>query len=160
ARCTYGGEATSVAELMREFPRIPAIALLTTSEISASHAVLSLGRSGVRKLVDVRAPDGWHALRRALTESAPIEITKTALDALALDRSGVPSACWEFFDMLFSATPAFVTVESFAPRLHLTANALASRMTRLRLPAARQYLDMTRLTRAARLLENPGLSIA
>ena len=159
ARCTYG-ETTRVAGLMREFPRIPAIALLSTAEPAASHAVLSLGRSGVRTLVDVRAPDGWRALRKALADNAPIEICRTALDALAVDLNGAPSACWEFFEILFSATPAIVTVEAFAPRLRLAPAVLSNRLSRLRLPTARRYLNMSRLTRAARLLENPGLSIA
>jgi AraC-like DNA-binding protein len=159
ARCAYG-EATRVAGLMREFPRIPAIALLSTAEPSASHAVLSLGRSGVRTLIDVRAPDGWRALRKALADSTPIEISRIALDALAIDLSGAPSACWEFFDILFSTSPAIITVQAFAPRLHIAPAALASRLHRLGLPTARRYLDLSRLTRAARLLENPGLSIA
>ncbi len=159
ARCTYG-ETTRVAGLMREFPRIPAIALLSTAEPAASHAVLSLGRSGVRTLIDVRAPDGWRALRKALADSSPIEISKIALDALTIDLGGAPTACWEFFDLLFSTSPAIVTVQAFAPRMHLAPAALASRLNRLGLPTARRYLDLSRLTRAARLLENPGLSIA
>ena len=159
ARCTYG-EATRVAGLMREFPRVPAIALLSTTEPAASHAVLSLGRIGVRTLIDVRAPDGWRALRKALADSSPIEIRRLALDTLAVDLIGAPSGCWDFFDNLFTAGAAIVTVRAFAPLLHLAPAALAGRLHRLALPPARRYLDLARLTRAARLLENPGLSIA
>ena len=159
ARCTYG-ETTRVAGLMREFPRIPAIALLSTAEPAASHAVLSLGRSGVRTLVDVRAPEGWRALRTALADSSPIEIGRMALDALAVDLAGTPAGCWEFFDILFSTIPAIATVRALASRLHLTASGLASRLHRAGLPPARRYLTLSRLARAARLLENPGLSIA
>jgi AraC-like DNA-binding protein len=159
ARCTYG-ETTRVAGLMKEFPRIPAIALLSSTEPAASQAVLSLGRSGVRTLVDVRAKDGWRALRKALADSSPTEISKIALDALAIDLSGAPAACWQFFEVMFTTVPAIVTVEEFAPRLHLPSATLASRLSRLALPTARHYLNLARLTRAARLLENPGLSIA
>ena len=158
ARCAYG-ETTRVAGLMREFPRIPAIALLSTTEPAVSHAVLSLGRSGVRTLVDVRAPDGWRALRKALADSSPIEIRQTALGVLAVDLDGAPTACWDFFDILFSTSPAVVTVHAFAPLLHLAPAALASRLHRHGLPPARRYLNLARLARAARLLENPGLSI-
>jgi AraC-like DNA-binding protein len=158
-RCTYG-EATRVQGLMKEFPRIPAIALLSTTEPASSHTVLSLGRSGVRSLVDVRAPDGWRILRRVLVESSPTEISKIALNTLALDLVGAPGACWQFFEIMFTTLPAIVTMEAFAPRLHLGPSALACRMSRLRLPSARDYLNLARLTRAARLLENPGFSIA
>jgi AraC-like DNA-binding protein len=158
ARCVR--ETMNVAGLMREFPRIPAIALLSTTEPAASHAVLSLGQSGVRTLIDVRAPNGWRALRKALVDSSPIEISRLALDALAVDLSGVSTTCWEFFDILFSTTPPIAKVQAFAPRLHLTPSELASQLYHAQLPPARAYLSLARMTRAARLLENPGLSIA
>ena len=158
ARCVR--ETMNVAGLMREFPRIPAIALLSITEPAASHTVLSLGRSGVRTLIDVRAPDGWRALRKAIMDSVPTSVCRIALDALAVDLGGVSAGCWEFFDTLFSATPPIARVGDLAQRFHLAPCALASRLYRLRLPAARSYLSLARLTRAARLLENPGLSIA
>ena len=42
-----------VAKMVREFPRVPAVALLTQLGAGAPDAVLSLGRSGVSTLVDV-----------------------------------------------------------------------------------------------------------
>jgi hypothetical protein len=55
-------EATRMAMLVREFPRVPTVALLTDLE-SNPNAVLTLGRSGVQTLVDVRQPSGGHRLR-------------------------------------------------------------------------------------------------
>lgn len=158
ARCVR--ETMNVAGLMREFPRIPTIALLSITEPAASHTVLSLGQSGIRTLIDVRVPDGWRALRKALADSAPIEVSRLALDALAVDLTGVSPACWNFFNALFSASPAITKVEALALRLHLAPSGLSCRLSRLGLPPARSYLSLARLTLAARLLENPGLSIA
>jgi AraC-like DNA-binding protein len=158
-RCTYG-DATRVAGLVREFPRIPAIALLSTAEPASPHAVLSLGRSGVRTLIDVRSPDGWRALRQALADGSAGDIRRLALDRLAGDLQGAPIGCWGFFDNIFSAGTTVTTVQSLAALLHLTPAVLTSRFYRLRLPTPRCYLNGARLTRAARLLENPGMSIA
>jgi hypothetical protein len=59
ACCGDGGAATFVSEqvaervaaLVREFPRVPAVALLTELRPTTPRAVLSLGRSGVHTLV-------------------------------------------------------------------------------------------------------------
>ena len=158
ARCVR--ETPNVTGLMREFPRIPAIALLSVTEPSASHTVLSLGRCGVRTLIDVRAPDGWRALRKALVDSSPLDMCRLALDALAADLVGVSVACWAFFEILFSSSPPIATVDALARRLRLAPAGLTGRLYRMRLPAARSYLSLARLTRAARLLEDPGRSIA
>lgn len=157
ARCAR--ETVNVTSLMREFPRLPAIALLSVTGPAAAHAVLTLGRCGVRTLIDVRAPDGWSALRRAIAGSSPNESGRFALDTLAVDLEGVSGACWDFFEGLFSTTPPITRVKVLAKRLNLRPFSLASRLYRLRLPSARAYLSLARLTRAARLLENPGLAI-
>src|SRR5215207_2724578 len=46
ARCTQR-DAARVATMVREFPRVPAVALLTAVDPGTPQAVLSLGRSGV-----------------------------------------------------------------------------------------------------------------
>src|SRR5690348_14056535 len=52
ARCGRT-DASHVARLVREFPRVPAVALLTQVEAETPQAVLTLGQSGVRARVDV-----------------------------------------------------------------------------------------------------------
>ena len=42
--------ATQVARLVREFPRVPAVALLTISETRTTHSLLALGQQGVSSL--------------------------------------------------------------------------------------------------------------
>src|SRR5262249_45626388 len=58
-----------VAALVREFPRVPTVALLTHVDRTTPHAMLSLGSTGVRQVVDVRDADGWRELRDYLLTS-------------------------------------------------------------------------------------------
>ncbi len=158
ARCTYG-EASRVARIVREFPRVPAIALV--SGAASPHAVLSLGRSGVRTLVDVRTPEGWRQLRTVLADGRwAAEAARMALDRLARDLPGVSHPLWTFFDALFTAPPAVSTALGLCRILGVPPIRFASQFRRSGLPSPRRYLNAARLTRAARLLENPGLSIA
>lgn len=55
--------ATRVASLVREFPRIPAVALLSEFEQRTPQAVLALGQCGIKRLIDVRHAAGWRELR-------------------------------------------------------------------------------------------------
>ena len=49
----------NMARMVREFPRIPAVALLSQMDRSTVRTILSLGQCGVRTLIDVREPTGW-----------------------------------------------------------------------------------------------------
>ncbi|HEX5435668.1 MAG TPA: helix-turn-helix domain-containing protein [Gemmatimonadaceae bacterium] len=159
ARC--GGEnAPHIARLVREFPRIPAVALLTQTEPATPHAVLSLGQSGVRTLVDVRRPTGWRELREVLIADRAQDIERLALGTLALDLVGASDECWRFFEALFRSSSHIPTVRALAAQLTVLPNTLMSRFFRAHLPAPKRYLAMARLTLAARIFENPGLSVA
>ena len=49
----YGSQNSSrVAAMVREFPRVPAVALLTETQSSTPHTTLALGQLGIRTLVD------------------------------------------------------------------------------------------------------------
>jgi AraC-like DNA-binding protein len=150
----------SVAALVREFPRVPTIALLTQVDRSTAHTVLSLGSTGLRQLVDVRDADGWRELRTYLLSNRADDIRREALSQLALDLSGVSRDCWRFFEALFLVAPRVCTVRDFAKRLDVLPSTLMSRSFRARLPAPKRYLSMARLVRAARLFENPGFSVS
>jgi len=159
ARCGLR-DATQVAMLVREFPRVPTVALLTDLEASAPGAVLTLGRSGVQTLVDVRQPSGWRRLRDVLLADQSSDINRLALAQLSMDLSGAHSDCRYFFEILFSLPSGIGTVRSLARYLGVIPSTLMSRFFRARLPAPKRYLAMTRLIRAAQLFENPGLSVA
>ena len=159
ARCGRH-DAARVATMVREFPRVPAVALLTELAPATPQAVLSLGRSGVRTLVDVRQPAGWRELRQLLMDDRESELARSALAHLAVDLAGAPEGCRRFFEALFGAPTAVTTVRQLTGTLGVVPSTLMSRFLRSGLPSPKLYLAMARLARAARLFENPGLSVA
>lgn len=146
--------------MVREFPRVPTVALLSRVEPGTPRTMLLLGQSGVRQLVDVREPAGWRELRSLLLGTQLDSIQRRALGQLAIDLSGATSDCWRFFEALFTAPPQVATVRAFARFLAVLPSTLMSRFFRAGLPAPKRYLALARLVRAARLFENPGFSVA
>ncbi len=159
-RCEQHEATLRVASMVREFPGVPTVALLTRLEEQTPQTVLTLGRSGIQRLVDVRQPTGWRELRSVLLAARSSDIERLALMQLAVDLSSVPPDCWQFFDMLFHCPVKVSTVRVLAERLQVLPSTLMSRFFRARLPAPKRYLAMARLTRAASLFENSGLSVA
>src|SRR5665213_1238934 len=78
-----------VAALVREFPRVPTVALLTQLDRRTPVAMLALGSTGVRQVVDVREAEGWRELRTYLLAARGEDIQRQALGQLALDLAGV-----------------------------------------------------------------------
>lgn len=157
----YGSQNSSrVAAMVREFPRVPAVALLTETQNSTPHTTLALGQLGIRTLVDARIPAGWQTLRNILASQGPSDLQRSALTQISLDLPGVSKDCWRFFELLFDSSPKISTVRQLARHLNTLPSTLMSRFFRARLPAPKRYLSLARLIRAARLFENPGLSVA
>jgi len=153
-------ETARVAAVVREFPRIPTVALLSASGETDPAVVLSLGNCGVRTLIDVRNPTGWHQLREILSAGASKDTDHEVVAVLREDLDGVSADCWIFFEALFSPDFRVSSVRQLAARMHVLPSTLMSRFFRARLPAPKKYLAYARLIRAARLFENPGLSVA
>lgn len=151
---------TRVASLVREFPRIPAVALLSEFESRTPHAVLALGQCGIKRLIDVRHAAGWRELRGALMADTGDAGQRSVLGQLAIDLAGVPADCWLFFETVFTCSPRLGNVRLLARYLDVTASTLMSRFFRAGVPTPKRYLAMARLVRAARLFENSGFSIA
>ena len=149
-----------VASLVREFPRIPAAALLSEFELRTPHAVLALGQCGIRRLVDVRLPAGWRELRGTLMADTGDAGQRGVLSQLAVDLMGAPLDCWQFFETIFTCSPRIGNVRQLARHLDVTPSTLMSRFFRAGAPTPKRYLAMARLVRAARLFENSGFSIA
>lgn len=149
-----------LARLVREFPRIPAVAILSAEAPGAAPAALALGQAGVRRIVDVRTPGGWHALRHLLAQ----ERQGTAERRMAaVVREVLPAAnddLRRFFDVLIDGAEKLRTVRQLSARLGVRAPSLTSRFFRAGIPAPKRFLAMARLIRAAALLESPGMSIA
>jgi AraC-like DNA-binding protein len=154
------GALPHVAAVIRQFPGVPALALLTHIERATPFAVLSLGRSGVHRLIDARSPDGWRSLRDALTPDSYADFARRAVARLAADLPGASTSCVAFFNTLFTAPTTVTSVRLLAEYLHILPNAFATRFHRAGLPSPRHYLISARLTRAAHLFESPGLTIA
>lgn len=157
----YGPQNSSrVAAMVREFPRVPTVALLTETQSSTPHATLALGQLGIRTLVDARMPAGWQTLRNILATQGSSDLQRSALNQISLDLPGVSEDCWRFIELLFESSPKISTVRQLARHLNILPSTLMSRFFRAKLPAPKRYLSLARLIRAARLFENPGLSVA
>ena len=61
-RCT-GPELPAVARFVREFPAIPAVALVSRHDPTSTETLLRLGATGVRAAIDCTEPGGWRRLR-------------------------------------------------------------------------------------------------
>ena len=149
-----------VASMVREFPRVPTLALLSELGPRTPHTLLSLGTSGVRRLIDVRDASGWRMLRSALTDECGNSIQRFALGRLADDLTGASHDCWRFFEALFLSPPSVTTVRRLSKNLGVFPSTLMSRFFRAHLPPPKRYLAMARLVRAAHLFENQGFSVA
>ncbi|HKW49779.1 MAG TPA: helix-turn-helix domain-containing protein [Gemmatimonadaceae bacterium] len=159
ARCDTVSRA-GVELMVREFPRVPTVALLSHVEPGTPRTMLLLGQSGIRQLVDVREASGWRELRTLLIGTQVDSMQRYALSQLAVDLHGANGECWRFFEALFSAPPQIATVRSLSQYLLVLPSTLMSRFFRAKLPAPKRYLAVARLVRAARLFENPGFSVA
>jgi AraC-like DNA-binding protein len=157
----YGLHSSArMAAMVREFPRVPAMALLTETQYTTPQSVLALGQLGVRILIDARQPSGWQTLRDILAAERSNDLQRTALGHLSADLTGAPNDCWRFFELLFSHSPRVHTIRQLSRQLCILPSTLMSRFFRAHLPPPKRYLALAKLIRAARLFENPGLSIA
>jgi AraC-like DNA-binding protein len=150
---------TNMARMVREFPRIPAVALLSEMDRSTVRTVLSLGQCGIRTLIDVREPTGWRELRAVLLSEQASDVRRIALSRLALDLVGCPAGSLRFFETLFAVAAKTPTVRHLARTLGVLPGTLMSRFFRAHLPPPKRFLAYARLTCAARLFENPGVSV-
>jgi AraC-like DNA-binding protein len=153
-------EAT-LSSMISDFPGVPALALLSEGSRVTLSAVLLLGRTGIRTVVDGRTADGWRRLRQALaTRAVAIDIETAAVAQLTTDLSGAPPDCRRFFLALFSAHEPIVRVDQLGQLLAVLPSTLISRFARGALPSPKVYLSWARLVRAASLLEEPGASVS
>ncbi len=151
--------ASSVARLVREFPSVPAVALLSETTPDSAHAVLALGQYGVQSLVDVREAGGWRTLRQLFSAHRGGSIERRAVTLVASVLSQAPEDCRRFLEACFTSPARVGTIRQLSKRLGVRSNTLMSRFYRAQLPAPKRYLAVARLARAAAMFENPGLSI-
>ena len=152
-------QVEGVGHLVREFPGIPTVALVSQHDSSSTEMLLRLGASGVRQVVDVTSPAGWSQLRQVVGQPATRAVARIQgpiLHAL----SEAPAATRLFMEAMIRLAPETPTVTNLAQRLYVRPSTLMSRFARAGLPSPKNYLAAVRLLHAAYLFEAAGLSVA
>ncbi|HJQ65087.1 MAG TPA: helix-turn-helix transcriptional regulator [Gemmatimonadales bacterium] len=155
-----GEELPTVARLVREFPAIPAVALVSRHDHHSTETLLRLGASGVRAAVDCTEPGGWRRLRELVGHPASPVAARILQRLIPSLGDEIPEDTRLFFEALVRLAPAIRTVRGLARHLRLPASTLMSRFLRAQLPSPKTYLAAMRLVYAAYLFRNPGLSVA
>src|SRR5881409_1656804 len=159
-----GDELPAVARFVREFPAIPAVALVSRHDRNASETLLRLGATGVRSAVDCTEPAGWRRLRDLVGHPAsPVAARILARLVPALGEPPEPPPPEEtrlFFEAVARLAPALSTVRGLARHLRVRPSTLMSRFHRAGIPSPKSYLAGMRLLHASFLFQNPGLSVA
>jgi AraC-like DNA-binding protein len=149
----------AVGYLVRDFPGIPTVALVSQHEESASRTLLHLGATGVQQVVDVTTPSGWQRLRQIV--GPPASRTVARIQGPVIDAIGATTPDNRlFFEALIRLAPEVVSVRRLARELDLRPSTLMSRFGRAGLPSPKSYLAGIRLLHAALLFESAGLSVA
>ena len=157
-RCVSEREMGEVAQLAREFPGVPMMAVLSQNDGRCSERLLQLGVSGVQAVVDLSRRDGWRRLRSFVAcHKAP---TASRMLSRVLDVLGRPTpGTKRFFESLIVLAPQTANGRQLCKRLNVCASTFISRFFRSRLPSPKRYLSSVRLVHAAALLQVRGLSI-
>src|SRR6266849_2258296 len=92
-------ELPAVARFVREFPAIPAVALVSRHDRAATETLLRLGAHGVRAAVDCTEPDGWRRLRELLGHPAS-PVAACILTRVLPELDDVPDDARLFFEVL------------------------------------------------------------
>jgi AraC-like DNA-binding protein len=148
-----------LGNLVREFPSIPTVALVSQHDPGAIETLLRLGASGVRQVVDVTSPAGWSRLRQVVGQPATravARIQQPVLDAVA----DAPPDARLLLEAMIRLAPEVPTVTALSQQLSVRPSTLMSRFARAGLPSPKNYLAAIRLLHAAFLFESTGLSVA
>src|SRR5262245_21696971 len=148
-----------LGHLVREFPTIPTVALVSQHDPGAIEMLLRLGASGVRQVVDVTSPTGWSRLRQIVGQPATRAVARIQGPVLDALREAPPDARL-FIEALIRLAAEVPTVTAVAQELSVRPSTLMSRFARAGLPSPKNYLAAIRLLHAAHLFETGGLSVA
>jgi AraC-like DNA-binding protein len=152
-------QVEAVSHLVREFPGIPTVALVSQHDPGATEMLLRLGASGVRQVVDVTSPAGWNRLRLVVGQPATRAVARIQAPILAALGDAPPDARL-FLEALIRLAPETSTVTALAERLFVRPSTMMSRFARAGLPSPKNYLAAVRLLHAAYLFQAAGLSVA
>jgi len=154
-----GADLPAVARFVREFPAIPAVALVSRHDRESTEALLRLGANGVRTAIDCTEPGAWRRLRDLIGHPAS-PVAASILARVLRELADAPEDVRLFFEALARLAPVLTTVRGLARHLRVCPSTLMSRFYRAELPSPKSYLAAMRLLHAAYLFQNPGLSVA
>lgn len=153
------GQIDALGRLVKGFPGIPTVALVSRHDALGSEALLQLGASGVRQVVDVTSPEGWQRLRQILGQPASRDAARIQGPILSA-LGDVPPDTRLFFEALVRFAPDLSTARQLADQLGIRCTTMVSRFCRAGLPSPKSYLAAMRLVHAALFFERPGYSLA
>ena len=154
----HGQAVEDIDNLVRRFPDIPTIVLVTRADPAAPETLLRLGATGVRHVIDVTGPSGWRRLRHLLAEPASrpaARILARVLDAIP----EVPPDARIFLELMVRLAPSTPVARQVAVHARMRPSTMVSRFARAGLPSPKTYMAALRLVYAAQFFENEGLSI-
>lgn len=157
-RCTRE-TLSDVDRLVRGFPGVPTVALVSEHDTGATETLLHFGARGIRDVVDVTDPGGWQRLRTLV--AGPVPLAGARIQASILEvLSDAPPDTRLFFEVLIRIAPTITTVRKLCAALRVRPSTLMSRFGRAGLPSPKSYLAAMRLLHASLMLEESGLSVA
>jgi AraC-like DNA-binding protein len=157
-RCA--GEAPALLEqFSRSFPAVPTVALMTTREPGDAEALLRLGATGVRQVVDATDAAGWRRLREVLG-AHPAERSQAILTPVVEALAPLSGGSRRFWEELVRTAPETTTVRRLATALAITPSTFVSRFVRSGLPSPKDHLVAVRLCHAAKLFDEGDMTIA
>lgn len=149
----------TVASLVRRFPAVPAVAVVSRHDTCSSERLLDLGASGVRRVLDLSQRDGWARLRDLLSHPAS-PVSAAILARVMPELDGAADDCRVCFQSLIRLAPGAPTVRALCRQVGVRPSTFMSRFFRAGLPSPKRYLAVVRLVYVAALLETRGLSVA
>jgi AraC-like DNA-binding protein len=158
ARCG-ANSAEQLRTVIRDFPRVTTMALLSEVALATPYSTLQLGQIGIRTLIDGRYPSGWSKLREILSWETDSDLQKVALERIRQSVGVLAPDCYRFFELILVPDVQIAGVRALAQRLEVLPTTMVSRFFRAGLPAPKRYLAMARLMRAARLFEDSGRTV-
>jgi AraC-like DNA-binding protein len=154
------GERSDVFDqLVRGFPEVPTVALVTRHDPTLSQTLLRLGATGIREVVDVTAADGWSRLRQLVAEPATRGAARILAPLLEV-LPDLPADARVYFELMVRLAPETAAVRSLAERCRIKPSTMMSRFSRAGLPSPKTYLSALRLVYAAQYFEGGGRSVS
>lgn len=152
-------DLSAVAALVRRFPAVRTMAVVSRHDSRSSERLLQLGASGVSGMLDLSQRGGWQRLRETLTHPTS-PLSAAILGHVMPLLADSPTDCRFCFESMIRLAPGVPTVRRLCRRYGVPPSTFVSRFFRAGLPSPKRYLARVRLTYAAALLESRGLSVA